>query len=80
MRKNRKCKKNKEKVVPYLTTSIFQLLQCMEMNLNIGRRVMIMPGVKIGSGVVIASGAVVTKDVPDNVVVGGIPAKILKRR
>lgn len=46
----------------------------------IGRRVMIMPGVRIGKGSVIAAGAVVTKDVPPYSVVGGIPAKILKSR
>ncbi|MGL4336231.1 MAG: maltose acetyltransferase domain-containing protein [Turicibacter sp.] len=47
-------------------------------NCWIGGRVVINPGVNIGHNVVIASGAVVTKDVPDNVVVGGNPAKILK--
>ena len=37
------------------------------------------PGVTIGNNVVVASGAVVTKDIPDNVVVGGNPAKIIKK-
>ncbi|OES43450.1 maltose acetyltransferase domain-containing protein [Domibacillus iocasae] len=36
------------------------------------------PGVTIGSNVVVASGAVVTKDVPDNVVIGGNPARVIK--
>lgn len=44
----------------------------------IGGRAVILPGVTIGDNVVVASGAVVTKDVPDNVVVGGNPAKIIK--
>ncbi|WP_094096106.1 maltose acetyltransferase domain-containing protein [Paenibacillus physcomitrellae] len=44
-------------------------------NVWVGGRAVINPGVTIGSNVVIASGAVVTKDVPDNVVVGGNPAK-----
>ena len=35
--------------------------------------------VTIGSHVVVAAGAVVTKDVPDNCVVGGVPAKLLKK-
>ena len=47
-------------------------------NVWIGTRVIILPGVTIGNNVVIASGSVVTKDVPDNVVVGGNPAKIIK--
>ncbi len=46
----------------------------------IGGRVTILPGVKIGNGVIIGAGAVVTKDVPDYAVVGGNPAKILKMR
>jgi maltose O-acetyltransferase len=37
--------------------------------------VTILPGVTIGNNVVVAAGAVVTKDVPDNCVIGGIPAK-----
>ncbi|MFZ7945926.1 acetyltransferase, partial [Neobacillus sp. 19] len=35
--------------------------------------------VTVGNNVVIASGSVVTKDIPDNVVVGGNPAKIIKQ-
>ncbi|MCS0670243.1 sugar O-acetyltransferase [Cytobacillus firmus] len=48
-------------------------------NVWIGGSALINPGVTIGDNVVIASGAVVTKDVPDNVVVGGNPAKIIKQ-
>lgn len=44
----------------------------------IGGNCTILPGVTIGNNVVIAAGAVVTKDVPDNCVVGGVPAKIIK--
>lgn len=46
----------------------------------IGARAMILPGVNVGDGAVIAAGAVVTKDVPKCAVVGGNPAKILKYR
>ena len=44
----------------------------------IGGNVTILPGVTIGNNVVVAAGAVVTKDVPDNCVVGGVPAKKIK--
>lgn len=38
----------------------------------------ILPGVTIGNNVVVAAGEVVTKDVPDNCLVAGIPAKKIK--
>ena len=44
----------------------------------IGGNVIILPGVTIGSNVIIAAGAVVTKDIPDNSLVGGVPAKVLR--
>src|SRR3954469_13306929 len=47
-------------------------------NAWIGANATITQGVTIGENAVVAAGAVVTKDVPDNTVVGGIPAKILK--
>ncbi|KAA0547048.1 sugar O-acetyltransferase [Bacillus sp. BGMRC 2118] len=47
-------------------------------NVWIGGSAIINPGVTIGNNVVIASGAVVTKDIPDNVVVGGNPARVIK--
>ena len=39
----------------------------------------ILPGVTIGEGSIVGSGSVVTKDVPDNVFVGGVPAKVIKK-
>ena len=47
-------------------------------NAWIGMNATICPGVTIGKNSVVAAGAVVTKDVPDNAVVGGVPAKIIK--
>ncbi len=46
----------------------------------IGANVLILDGVTIGNGAIIAAGAVVTKDVPPYAVVGGVPAKIIKYR
>jgi len=46
----------------------------------IGTRSLILPGVRIGEGAVVAAGAVVTKDVDPFTVVGGVPAKYIKER
>ena len=48
-------------------------------NAWIGANATILAGVTIGENSVVAAGAVVSKDVPDNTVVGGIPAKIIKQ-
>lgn len=47
-------------------------------NVYIGIRTIIMPGVNIGNDCIIAAGSVVTKDVPDHSVIGGVPAKHIK--
>jgi len=46
----------------------------------IGANCLILPGVTIGEGAVVAGGSIVTKDVPHFTIVGGCPAKILKAR
>src|SRR5690606_21034631 len=47
-------------------------------NCSIGTGAIVLPGVTIGDGSVVAAGAVVTKDVPSGVIVAGNPAKIIK--
>lgn len=49
-------------------------------NCWIGSKVTILDGVEVGKGCVIAAGSVVTKSFPENSIIGGVPAKILKSR
>jgi len=44
----------------------------------IAARVTVLPGVTIGRGSVVAAGAVVTRDVPPNCLVAGVPARVLR--
>ncbi len=48
-------------------------------NVWVGAHATILPGVTVGDNAVIAAGAVVTKDVPANAVVAGVPVKIIKK-
>ncbi|MFC6315244.1 sugar O-acetyltransferase [Lapidilactobacillus achengensis] len=47
-------------------------------NVWLGGNVVVCPGVTIGSNVVVGAGAVVTKDLPDNVVAAGVPARVIR--
>lgn len=47
-------------------------------NCFFGNNAIVLPGVKIGNNCIIAAGAVVSKDIPSNSVVGGVPAKVIK--
>lgn len=49
-------------------------------NCWIGSKVTVLDGVEIGRGCVIAAGSVVTKSFPENSIIGGVPAKLLKSR
>jgi len=44
----------------------------------LGARSTILPGVTVGAGAIVGAGAVVTKDVPPNTLVGGVPARVVK--
>lgn len=59
-----------------------KLAQCKPVTIGddvwIGGNCTILPGVTIGNNVVVAAGAVVTKNVPDNCVVAGVPARVIK--
>lgn len=47
-------------------------------NVYIGNNVLLLPGVTIGNNVVIGAGAVVSRDIPDNSVAVGVPARVIK--
>lgn len=63
---------------------ISQDANCKKINIGndvwVGANVVILPGVTVGDGAVIAAGAVVNKDVPPFAIVGGVPAKVIKFR
>ena len=49
-------------------------------NCWIGSKVTILDGVVLGNGCILAAGAVITKSFPDNCILGGVPAKLIKMR
>lgn len=51
-----------------------------ERNCWVGEKATILAGVRVGEGSIIAAGSVVTKDVPGNHIVAGVPAKIVRKR
>ncbi len=59
---------------------LHQLYKYIESNVYIGAGVIILHGVRIGKNAIVGAGAVVTKDVKANTIVGGVPAKVIGRR
>lgn len=47
---------------------------------DLGAGCIVLPGVRIGRGVQVAAGAVVTRDLPDHTVAAGVPARVVRRR
>ena len=64
---------------PQLRASIIPKSVKIGNNVWIGANVTITGGVEIHDGAIVAAGAVVTKDVPENTIVGGVPAKVIKK-
>jgi len=65
--------------LPEKRSSIYPAPITIGKNVWFGANVTVTPGVTIGDNAIIAAGAVVTKDVPENTVVGGVPAKFIKQ-
>lgn len=69
-----------KKVTDLHETNIQKSVTKIDNDVWIGDNVIILPGVHIYTGAIIAAGAVVSKDVPPYGVVGGVPAKLIKKR
>ncbi len=69
-----------ENTPPHLSQLPFKADTIVGNDVWIGRESLIMPGVKIGDGVIIAAHSVVTKDIEPYSIVGGTPAKLIRKR
>lgn len=63
---------------PELRHNVYGKPILIKRNAWIGATAVILPGVTIGENAIVAAGSIVTKDVPDNTIVGGNPAKIIR--
>lgn len=70
---------NPEIIVPYYEQELITAPVVIGEGCWIGEKAVILPGVHIGKKCIVAAGAVVNKDIPDYTLVGGVPARILKR-
>lgn len=73
---------NKQAQITFADKSYFTEVLPIEIGNDvwIGANVIILDGVRIGNGVILGAGAVVTKDIPDYAIAVGVPAKIIKYR
>jgi maltose O-acetyltransferase len=69
-----------ESGIPMRVQGMTQAPVRIESDVWIGAQVVILPGVTIGRGAIVAAGAVVTRDVLPGSVVGGVPAKVIRQR
>ena len=74
------CHPNKNIKIPIIHSGLIFGKVIIENDSDIGAGVIILPGIKIGKGVQVGAGAVVTKNIPSFEVWAGIPAKFLKKR
>ena len=66
--------------VPVITTNLIIKPVVIGLGSDIGTNATILPGVRVGVHAIVGAGAVVTGDVPDYAVVGGVPARVLRMR
>jgi len=64
---------------PELRHHVYTRPVLVKRNAWLGAAAVILPGVTIGENAIVAAGAVVSKDVPDNTIVGGVPAKPIRK-
>lgn len=70
----------KNKSIPMLKQGIQRKTTVIGDDVWIGTKSIIMPGVYVGNGAIVGAGSVVTKDVPQNAIVAGVPARVIKFR
>ena len=64
---------------PELRHNVYTRPILVKRNAWVGAAAVILPGVTIGENAIVAAGAVVTQDVPDNTIVAGVPAKVIRK-
>ena len=71
---------SKDKNIPIRKQGMFRAPVKIGKNVWTGARVIILPGVTVGDGAIIAANSVVSKDIPSNTVYGGVPASFIRER
>jgi acetyltransferase-like isoleucine patch superfamily enzyme len=66
--------------LPVIATNLIIKPVVIGFGADIGTNATILPGVRVGANAIVGAGAVVTRDVPDYAIVGGVPARVLRLR